>query len=94
MGALHADPTADAAFAKTKLCMGCHAIDKKVVGPAFKDVARKYQGSQSDANTVDRLATKVIKGGNGVWGVTYMPANERLSPEEAKRLVRWVLSIQ
>jgi cytochrome c len=80
---------ADAALAQKKLCTTCHAVDKKVVGPSFKDVAAKYAG-QKDA--ADKLAQKVMKGGAGVWGPVPMPANAGVSEAEAKTLVAWVLS--
>ncbi len=80
---------ADQALAQSKNCMACHAIDKKLVGPAYKDVAAKYAG-QKDA--VDKLTVKVLKGGSGVWGPVPMPANPQVSEAEAKQLVQWVLS--
>jgi cytochrome c len=80
---------ADQALATSKNCMACHAIDKKVVGPAYKDVAAKYKG---DKTAADKLATKVVKGGGGVWGAIPMPANPQVSDAEAKKLVAWVLS--
>jgi len=76
-------------LAQQKNCMACHAIDKKLVGPAYKDVAAKYAG-QKDA--VDKLAQKVMKGGSGVWGAVPMPANPQVNEAEAKQLVTWVLS--
>ena len=79
---------ADEALAKAKNCMSCHAIDKKLVGPAYKDVAAKYK---CYAGAVDKLATKVKTGGKGVWGEIPMPPNN-VTPEEAKKLVTWVLS--
>ncbi|MEO8299251.1 MAG: c-type cytochrome [Burkholderiales bacterium] len=75
-------------LATKKNCMACHAIDKKVVGPAYKDVAAKYKG-QKDA--VAKLSDKIIKGGAGVWGTMPMPPNA-VTPEEAKTLATWVLS--
>ncbi len=78
-------------LAKKKNCMACHATDKKLVGPAYKEVATKYAG-QKDA--VDKLAQKVIKGGSGVWGPVPMPANAQVSEAEAKQLVQWVLSVK
>src|SRR5919112_25964 len=80
---------ADLALATAKNCMACHAVDKKVVGPAYKDVAAKYAG-QKDA--VDRLAVKIIKGGAGVWGPVPMPANAQVNEAEAKKLAAWVLT--
>jgi cytochrome c len=76
------------ALAQAKNCLACHAIDHKVVGPSYKDVAAKYAG-QTDASS--RLANKVISGGGGVWGPVPMPANPQVSPAEAKRLVDWIL---
>jgi cytochrome c len=80
---------ANADLAQKKNCMACHAVDKKLVGPAYKDVSAKYAG-QKDA--VDKLAAKVIKGGAGVWGPVPMPANPAVSEAEAKQLVQWILS--
>lgn len=75
-------------LAQQKNCMACHAVDKKLVGPSYKDVAAKYAG-QKDA--VDKLTQKVIKGGSGAWGAVPMPANPQVSEAEAKTLVQWVL---
>ena len=80
---------ANADLAQKKNCMACHAVDKKLVGPAYKDVAAKYAG-QKDA--VDKLAVKILKGGAGVWGPVPMPANAQVSDAEAKKLAAWVLS--
>ncbi len=79
---------ANAELAQKKNCMACHAVDKKLVGPAFKEVAAKYAGNK---DAVATLTTKVIKGGAGVWGQIPMPANA-LSEAESKQLVTWVLS--
>ena len=76
-------------LATKKNCMACHAVDKKLVGPAFKEVAAKYAG-QKDAAA--KLAEKVQKGGVGAWGQVPMPANPQVSADEAKTLVAWVLS--
>ena len=80
---------ADLALASAKNCMSCHHVDKKVVGPAYKDVAAKYRG---DKSAPARLAAKVMEGGGGVWGVVKMPSNPQVSEAEAKKLVAWVLS--
>jgi cytochrome c len=80
---------ADQKLAASKNCMACHAADKKLVGPSYKDVAAKYAG-QKDA--VDKLAAKIIKGGAGVWGPVPMPANTQVTPEESKKLVAWILT--
>lgn len=82
---------ADLALATSKNCMACHAVDKKLVGPAYKDVAAKYS---SDKTAVDKLATKIIKGGSGVWGAIPMPANAQVNEAEAKKLAAWVLSLK
>ena len=84
-----ASALADQALATAKNCMSCHAVDKKLVGPSYKDVAAKYAG-QKDA--VDKLAVKVMKGGTGTWGPVPMPANPQVNEAEAKKLVAWVLS--
>lgn len=80
---------ADQALATAKNCMSCHAVDKKVVGPAYKDVAAKYK---ADKTAVDKLATKIMKGGAGVWGPIPMPANVQVNEAEAKKLAAWVLA--
>ena len=82
---------ADLQLATAKNCMACHAVDKKLVGPSYKDVAAKYAG-QKDA--ADKLAAKVIKGGSGVWGPVPMPANAQVSPDEAKKLATWILTLK
>lgn len=82
---------ADQALATSKNCMACHATDKKLVGPSYKDVAAKYAG-QKDA--VDKLAAKIIKGGAGVWGPVPMPANAQVNEADAKKLAAWVLSLK
>jgi len=79
------------ALAKSKNCLACHAIDKKVVGPSYKDVAKKYAG-QKDAEA--KLSEKVIKGGKGVWGEIPMPPNASVTPAESTQLVKWILSLK
>jgi cytochrome c len=80
---------ADQALATAKNCMACHAVDKKLVGPSYKDVAAKYAG-QKDA--VDKLSVKIIKGGAGVWGPVPMPANAQVNDADAKKLAAWVMT--
>ena len=82
---------ADEALAKSKNCMACHSIDKKLVGPAYKDVAKKYAG-QKDAEAT--LVTHVMKGSKGIWGPVPMPANANVNEAEAKQLVTWVMSLK
>ncbi len=86
-----ASARANEALAQSSHCLSCHAIDKKVVGPAFRDVARRYAGQPGAAQG---LAAKVIAGGNGAWGVVYMPANKTITPAQARVLVDWVLSLK
>ena len=78
-------------LAQQKNCMACHATDKKLVGPSYKDVAAKYAG-QKDA--ADKLAEKIVKGGSGVWGPVPMPPNTQVTPAEAKQLAQWVLTLK
>ncbi|MBK8892705.1 MAG: c-type cytochrome [Propionivibrio sp.] len=80
---------ADEALAKAKNCLACHAIDKKLVGPSYKDVAKKYT-----AKDEAMLAEKIIKGGKGNWGQIPMPPNASVTPEEASKLVKWILSLK
>ena len=82
---------ADLDLAKAKNCMACHALDTKLVGPSYKDVAAKYAG-QKDA--VAKLSDKIIKGGSGVWGAIPMPANAQVNEAEAKKLAAWVLTVK
>jgi len=81
---------ADEALAKAKNCMSCHQIATKVVGPAYKDVAKKYAG---DKAAEAKLVDKVMKGGSGAWGTVPMPPNN-VTKEEATKLVHWVLSLK
>lgn len=79
---------ADQALAQGKNCMACHAVDRKLVGPSFKDVAKKYAGQ----NAADKMAAKIVAGGSGVWGAIPMPANPQVNAAEAKKLADWVLA--
>ena len=82
---------ASADLAQKKNCMACHATDKKLIGPGYKEVAAKYAG-QKDA--ADKLAQKIVKGGSGVWGQVPMPANPQVSEAEAKQLATWLLGLK
>ncbi len=89
MGFAFSAQAQDAAkLAQNKGCLACHAVDKKVVGPAYKDVAAKYR---SDKGALAKLVKKVREGGQGVWGQVPMPPNQ-VSEKEADTLVKWVLS--
>ncbi len=90
--AISAEALANAQLAKSKNCMACHSVDAKIVGPAFKDVAKKYAG-EKDAEA--KLTQKVLNGGSGAWGAVAMPANKgQVSEAEARELVKWVLSLK
>lgn len=81
---------ADEALAKAKNCTTCHANDKKLIGPSYKDVAAKYKAAD-----VPMLVDKVLNGGSGVWGAVPMTPNKAtVSKEEAEKLVKWVLTIK
>jgi cytochrome c551/c552 len=75
-------------LARDKACFACHAVDKRVVGPAFQEVAARYKG-QPDAEA--RLLDKLRKGGSGAWGSIPMPANGDLAETDARTLIRWIL---
>lgn len=82
---------ANADLAKSKNCMSCHQVEAKVLGPALKEIAKKYAG---DKTAEAKLVTKVLKGGTGTWGTASMPANTQVSEPEAKILVKWILSLK
>jgi cytochrome c len=77
-------------LAKKYMCLSCHAVDKKVVGPAYKEIAAKYKG---DNGAEAKLMEKVKKGGAGVWGQVPMPPNPTVKDEDLKTLVKWVLAM-
>jgi cytochrome c len=81
---------AQEALAQQSGCLACHAVDKKIVGPAYKDVASKYRG---DKDAEKKLVDKVMKGSQGVWGNVPMPPNP-VSEADAHTLVKWVLSLK
>jgi cytochrome c len=78
-------------LAKKHNCLACHATDKKVVGPSYKDVAAKYRG---DKTAEAKLVDKVKKGGVGVWGQVPMPPNAAVPDADVKALVKWILSLK
>jgi cytochrome c len=78
-------------LAQKNACTACHAVDKKLVGPAYKDVANKYRG---DDKAPARLAEKVKKGSVGTWGQVPMPPNSQVSDADVKTLVKWILSLK
>ncbi|WP_334134654.1 c-type cytochrome [Tepidimonas sp.] len=81
------DAAAAKGLAQKNACMGCHAVDKKMVGPAYKDIAAKYKGMKPE-----ELAASIKKGGTGKWGPVPMPAQPNLSDADAKVLAEWVLA--
>jgi cytochrome c len=78
-------------LAKKNACTACHAVDKKIVGPAFKEVAAKYR---NDKTAEAKLVKKVKEGGVGVWGQVPMPPNSTVSDKDIQTLVKWVLSLK
>jgi cytochrome c len=88
LAALAAPVHADEALAKKHNCLACHQTDKKLVGPAYKDVAKKYKGQK---NAAAMLAEKVKKGSQGVWGPVPMPPNPSVPDGDVKKLVDWIL---
>lgn len=88
---LVAPAMANLELAQKKACMACHNVDIKIVGPAYKDVAKKYKGQKG---VEAKLVEKVMKGGKGAWGEVPMPANTQVSEAEAKQLVSWILSLK
>jgi len=79
------------ALAQKNACMSCHGVDKKIVGPAFNEVAKKYAG---DKGAEAMLVAKVKAGGKGVWGQVPMPPNPQVKPEDLDKIVAWVLSLK
>lgn len=80
---------ADEALAKKHNCLACHTVDKKLVGPSYKEIAKKYKGQ----NVAAQLEQKVKKGGQGVWGPVPMPPNAAVPDADIKKLVDWILKL-
>jgi len=78
------------ALAKKSGCVACHTIDKKVVGPAWQDIANKYKG---DADATAKLSAKIIKGGGGVWGAIPMPPQPKLSEADSTELAGFIMGL-
>jgi len=76
-------------LAQSRICMGCHGVAEKKVGPSFKDIAARYGGQN---NAAARLVDKIRNGGSGAWGAVPMPANPKVTPDEARQLATWILS--
>ena len=85
------DQAAAITLAQKNACLSCHGVDKKIVGPAYKDVAKKYAG---DKGAHAKLVAKVKAGGKGVWGEIPMPPNPQVSAADADKIVSWILSLK
>jgi len=85
------DNAAAEALMKKDGCAACHAIDKRVVGPSYQEVAAKYKG---DKDAATKLVDKVKKGGTGVWGQVPMPPNAQVPEADIKELVAWILTLK
>ena len=86
---LAAPARTDEALAKKHNCLACHAVDKKTVGPAYREIAKKYKGQ----NVAAKLEQKVKKGGQGAWGQVPMPPNPAVPDGDIKKLVDWILKL-
>ena len=90
LGQAKVDPKAAEALMTKSGCVACHAVDKKVIGPSYKDVAAKYK---NDKDAATKLAAKVKAGGQGVWGPIPMPPNAQVPDADIKTLVAWILTL-
>jgi cytochrome c len=77
------------AIARGNACMGCHAVDRKLVGPSFQQIAAKYKG---DPQAQAKLVAKVRNGGSGVWGVIPMPSHPSMNAADIQKVVGWILA--
>ncbi|GGY12262.1 c-type cytochrome [Paludibacterium paludis] len=91
LGAMAAPAMANQALAQKNNCLTCHSVDAKLVGPAYKEVAKKYA---KDKGAEARLIAKVKAGGVGAWGQIPMPPNPQVSDADVKTLVKWILSLK
>lgn len=83
--------TASEKLAQSSGCMTCHAIDRKAIGPGYKEIAAKYR---SDKDAEANLVKKVKAGGSGVWGPAPMPPNAHLKEDDIKAIVNWILTLK
>ncbi len=88
---LSGNAAASEKLAQSSGCMTCHAIDRKVIGPGYKEIAAKYR---SDKAAAANLAKKVKAGGSGVWGPTPMPPNAHVKEDDIKTIVTWILTLK
>ena len=91
LGFVCASAQASLALADTNACLNCHSVEKKLVGPAFKDIAAKYK-DRKDASAY--LSEKMVKGSSGVWGAIPMPPMSQLKPEDVQAMTKWILEIR
>lgn len=84
-----ADTPRGQTVANANACMGCHAVDRKLVGPSFQQISAKYKG---DVQAPAKLSRKVKEGGSGVWGMIPMPAHQSMSDADIHAVVDWVLA--
>ncbi len=91
MGLLAASAQANLALADKNACLNCHSVEKKMVGPAFKDVAAKYK-DRKDASAY--ISEKMVKGGTGVWGAIPMPPMAQLKADEVQAMTKWILELK
>ncbi|GAA4334113.1 c-type cytochrome [Pigmentiphaga soli] len=78
-------------LARSKNCLGCHQLDTKRVGPAYRSVAQRFAG---DPGAVDKLQTAIRKGSIRQWGAVPMPAQTQVTEAEARQLAQWILSLK
>lgn len=78
-------------LAQSSGCMTCHGVDRKVIGPSYKEIAAKYG---SDKGAAANLVKKVKAGGSGVWGPTPMPPNAHVKEDDIKAIVAWILTVK
>jgi len=90
-GAFAIEPSAAESLAGASGCFACHSINRKLVGPAYKDVATRYR---NDASAETELIKKVKMGGKGVWGENIMPSNGHVQDRDIRAIVQWILSIK
>jgi len=82
---------ASAELARSKNCVACHSVERKMIGPSYKAIAERYA---KDESAIRLLSEKIVQGGGGNWGQLPMPPQPGVSPEEAESLAKWILSQQ
>ncbi|WP_174875074.1 c-type cytochrome [Vogesella oryzae] len=90
-GLAAAEPTIGEALAKKSGCLACHSVQRKIIGPAYKDVAERYDGEKG---ALDMLVRKVKDGGSGTWGPAGMPPHPQLKDDDIRTIVSWVLQLK